>query len=101
RYPAHYVVNRTQNPHMRFVRDGEDAGCLASVHQVSTPLPDAAAEPAPGADIARAATMIAAGWAPAIPVPAQAADGRLGVVTPPRRRAAAPGRTAGRPSRMA
>jgi hypothetical protein len=62
---------------MHLVRDGEDAACLASV-QVSTPQPDAVAEPARWAGIARAATVVADGWAHAIPVPAEAWEGRLG-----------------------
>lgn len=55
---------------MRFVQDGEAAACLANVQRVSTPQPDEVAEPARGGDIARAATVVAAGWAHAIPVPA-------------------------------
>jgi hypothetical protein len=62
---------------MRFVRDGEDAACLASV-QVSTSQPDEVAEPAPLSGIARAATVVADGWAHAIPVPTKAWEGRLG-----------------------
>lgn len=62
---------------MRFVQDGEDAACLASV-QVSTPPPGEVAEPAHWAYIARAVTVVADGWAHAIPVPAEAWEGRLG-----------------------
>ena len=62
---------------MRFVRDGEDAACLASV-QVSTRQRDQVAGPARWAGIARAATVARTAWAPAIPVPAQAWEGRLG-----------------------
>ncbi len=63
---------------MRFVQDGEDAACLASV-QVSTPQPDEVAGPARWADIARAATVVADGWAHAILVPTEAWEGRLGL----------------------
>lgn len=45
---------------MRFVRDGEDGACVASL-QVSTPQPDEAAEPAYRAGLARAAA-VAAAW---------------------------------------
>src|SRR5205809_7482444 len=67
-YPAHYVANRTRDPRMCFVRDGEDAACLASV-QVSTPQPGEVADPAHWVYIARAVTVVADGWAHAIPVP--------------------------------
>ena len=63
---------------MRFVHDGEDGTCLANVQRVSLPLPDAVAEPARGTDIARAATVVADGWAQAFPMPAKAADGPAG-----------------------
>jgi hypothetical protein len=63
---------------MRFVHDGEDAACLANVQRVSAQLADEVAEPAHGTDIARAATVVADGWAHAIPVPAGAADGPTG-----------------------
>jgi len=53
---------------MCFVRDGEDAACLASV-QVSTPQPGEGADPAHWVYIARAVTVVADGWAHAIPVP--------------------------------
>ncbi len=63
---------------MRFVQDGKDTACLANVQWVSTPLPDEVAGPARGADIAGAAAVAADGWAHAIPVPAEAADGPSG-----------------------
>jgi hypothetical protein len=63
---------------MCFVRDGEDAASLASV-QVSTPQPGEAAEPAQWADIAHAATVAAGGWVHAVPLPAEAWEGRLGL----------------------
>jgi hypothetical protein len=64
---------------MRFVQDGEDTACLANIQWVSTPLPDEVAGPARRADIARAATVVADGRAHAIPVPAEAREGRLGL----------------------
>jgi len=63
---------------MRFVRDGEDAACLASV-QVSTRQRDQVAGPARWAGVARAATVAADGWAHAIAVPGEAREGRLGL----------------------
>jgi len=50
---------------------------LASV-QVSTPQPGEVADPAHWVYIARAVTVVADGWAHAIPVPAEAADGPAG-----------------------
>jgi len=63
---------------MRFVHDGEDAACSANVQRVSAQLADEVAEPAHGTELARAATVVADGWAHAIPAPAGTADGPTG-----------------------
>ena len=59
---------------MRFVHDGDDAACSANVQRVSAKLAGEVAEPAHGTELARAVTVVADGWAHAIPAPAGAAD---------------------------